>query len=99
MPAYFVIHNRVTDDEAMQSYIPPAVGSIMAHGGEVMVLDESSTLLEGSCEFPRTIIIKFESREKAEAWYACEEYQAVLPVRLGATEGFGFVVDGFEMPS
>ena len=36
-----------------------------------------------------------ESREKAEAWYNCAEYQAALPIRLGATEGYAVIVDEF----
>jgi len=37
VPAYFVIHNRVTDDEAMQIYLPKAVETRTAHGAEILV--------------------------------------------------------------
>ena len=99
MPAYFVIHNRVTDPEAMGQYIPKAVETLVAHGAEFLVMEEDSNVVEGSCEFPRTILVKFETREKAQAWYDCAEYQAVLPTRLGATEGFAVLVNGFEPPA
>ena len=98
MAAYFVVHNRVTDAEAMyERYIPKAVETIMAYGGEVLVVDEDSTIIEGGTDLPRTIIVKFDSREQAEAWYRCAEYQAVAPIRLGASEGYAVIVDGFEM--
>jgi uncharacterized protein (DUF1330 family) len=98
MPAYFVIHNRVTDDEAMQTYLPKAVETLMAHGAEILVVADDSTVVEGSPEFPRTILIKFETREQALAWYQSPEYQEAIPIRLGATEGHAVLVDGFQMP-
>jgi uncharacterized protein (DUF1330 family) len=96
VPAYIVIHNRIVDDEAMQSYIPKAVESMRRYGVEVLVLSESSDVIDGSTDLPRTIILKFDSRDRAEAWYNCAEYQAALPIRLNATEGFCVLVDGFE---
>ena len=98
MPAYFVLHNRVTDDEGLQAYLPKAVESLMAHGAEILVVADDSTVVEGSTDLPRTIVIKFESREQAMAWYDSPEYREALPLRLAATEGYGVLVDGFEMP-
>jgi uncharacterized protein (DUF1330 family) len=98
MSAYIVIRNRVVDDEAMQKYIPGAVEQIVAHGGEVLVVADECETLEGTPDHPRTVIIRFESREQAKAFYDSPGYQAVLPIRLGATEGHGVIVDGFVMP-
>ncbi len=98
MAAYFVLHNRITDDEKMQQYIPQAVGSIMEHGGEILVVADDSTVVEGETEFPRTVVVRFDSREKAQAWYDGAEYSGVRPLRLAATEGYGLLVDGFQMP-
>jgi uncharacterized protein (DUF1330 family) len=98
MSAYVLIRNRVVDDDAMQAYIPQAVGAILANGGEILVVEEDAHTIEGEPDFPRTVIIKFESREQALAFYESPEYQAILPIRLGATEGHGVIVDGFVMP-
>ena len=96
MPAYIIIHNTVIDLEAMQSYIPKAIETFGPHGVEFKVMEENSTVLEGDCDHPRTILLKFESREKAQAWYNSPEYQDALPIRLGATKGFAVLVDEFE---
>jgi len=96
MPAYFLVHNRVTDAKAMQTYIPKAVELILANGGEVLVAAEESEVLEGSTDLIRTMVIKFHTREQAEAWYQCAEYQAVLPIRMNATEGFAVLADGLK---
>ena len=99
MPAaYFVVHNRITDDAKMQEYIPKAVESIYAYGGEVLVVADDSQVIEGTTEYPRTVVVKFPSRDRAEEWYSCEQYRGVRPLRIEATEGYGVLVDEFVMP-
>ena len=98
MSAYFVIHNRVLNAEKMQEYIPKALESMAPYKPEILVLDENSTVVEGTTSLPRTIVIKFDSHEVMMAWYNSPEYRAALPLRLEATEGFAVLVDGFVPP-
>ena len=95
MAAYFVFHNRVHDAEKMQDYVPKAVETLAPYQPEVLVLDENSQVLEGDPPWPRTVVIRFDSRESALAWYNSPAYQEVLPLRLAASEGFAVLVDGF----
>lgn len=95
MSAYFVFHNRVHNAEKMQEYIPKALETMAPYKPEVLVLDENSEVIEGSTNLPRTIVIRFRSRDDAMAWYNSSEYAVVRPLRLAATEGFAVVVDGF----
>lgn len=99
MPAYFVLHNRILDARKLQAYIPKALETMEPFGPRVLVLDESSEIIEGSTDLPRTIVIQFDSREDAMAWYHSPAYRAVLPLRLEATEGFAKIVDGFVPPA
>jgi uncharacterized protein (DUF1330 family) len=96
MAAYLVFHNVVHDEAAVDAYVPKAVASMEPYGAEIIVVDGSSKVIEGSTDLPRTVIIKFESRDRAEAWYNSAEYQAILSERLNASEGFAVLVDGFE---
>lgn len=98
MSAYFVFHNRVLDGKKLQEYVPKALKAMEPYKPEVLVLDENATVIEGKTNLPRTIVVKFDSREAAMAWYNSPEYQAVLPLRLEATEGFSVLVDGFVFP-
>lgn len=98
MPAYFVFQNRILDAPKMQTYIPKALETMAPYAPEVLVLDEHSQVIEGSAPFPRTVIIKFPSREAAMDWYNSPEYQAVCALRLEATEGYSMLVDGFALP-
>jgi uncharacterized protein (DUF1330 family) len=98
MAAYFVWHNRVRDAEKMREYLSKAHETLAPYHPEVVILDEHSQVLEGNAPWPRTIVIRFDSRDAALAWYNSAAYQEVLPLRLAATEGFGVLVDGFVPP-
>jgi uncharacterized protein (DUF1330 family) len=95
MAAYFVFHSRIDDPEKMREYIPRARESMAPYNPEILILDENSQVIEGHATFPITLVIKFESRDAAMAWYNSPAYQAVRPLRLAATEGFAVLVDGF----
>ncbi|HYD73030.1 MAG TPA: DUF1330 domain-containing protein [Candidatus Binatia bacterium] len=95
MSAYFVCHNRITDAQKMGEYLRSVMPSLNAHGAEVLVVDESCTVMEGDTPLPRTIVIRFASRADAERWYNSPEYSAIRPLRLEATEGFAVLVNGF----
>ncbi len=95
MSAYFVLHNRIRDAQRMQEYVPKALETLAPYHPEILVLDENSMVIEGHTDLPRTIIIKFKSRDDAMAWYHSPEYRTVLPLRLEATDGMAVLVDGF----
>lgn len=96
MSAYILVQNIVTDPAGIQQYIPKAVETLTAHGAEILVVSEGATVLEGSPPFPRTIILKFASREAAMAWYESPEYREALPLRLQSTQGYTVLVDGLD---
>jgi uncharacterized protein (DUF1330 family) len=96
MPAYFIFHNRIHNQDKMQEYIGKAFASLQAYEPEFLVLDENTHMVEGSSEYPRTIVIKFKTRAQAEAWYNSPAYREALPLRLAACEGTAMLVDGYE---
>ena len=98
MAAYFVWHNRLHQPEMLQQYLSKVLDTMAPYHPEIVVFDEHAQAVEGSAPGPRTIVIKFDSRETAMAWYNCAEYQEVLPLSLAAVEGFGVLVDGYSPP-
>ena len=81
MTAYFVWHNRLRDGRTLDAYIPKALETMAPYQPEVLVLDENTEVVEGSTNLPRTIVVRFKSRDDATAWYNSPEYRAVLPLR------------------
>jgi uncharacterized protein (DUF1330 family) len=90
-----VFHNRIQNQEQLQEYLPKALETLASYQHEILVVDETSQVVEGHPAWPRTVVVKFDSRDAALAWYNSPAYQQVLPLRLAATEGFAVLVDGF----
>jgi len=88
MAAYFIAQYVVNDPKLYREYQVAAAPTIQACGGEVVAFDAAAETIEGKPPGPQTVIVKFESTEAAKAWYASPEYQAAVPKRLAATEGF-----------
>ena len=108
MSAYLIVNYDVDDAEAYGEYQKGA-GPALKIGAEckVLVLDPDTTQLEGDDTVVegdvaghQTVVLEFESMEKAKEIYHSGEYQEVLPTRLGATsKHFALLVHGFEMPT
>ena len=61
--------------------------SYIIRGGETKVL-------EGNWEYPRTVVIKFPSYEKALEWYNSDEYKPIKQIRLKNSIGNGIIIKG-----
>ena len=91
MAAYFVAQYVVKDPKLYREYQAAAAKTIAASGGEVVSFDVAAETMEGAPPGPQTVIVKFGSSEAAKAWYQSPEYQAALPKRLAATEGYAIL--------
>ena len=95
MSAYLVANYRITNPDGYSAYPPAVVPTIAAHGGEVVIADYDSEVLEGEpCGV--TIVVKFASKDAARAWYNSAEYQEIISHRTDHSEGFLLFADGFK---
>lgn len=85
MPALWIAHVTVTDEEAYGRYAALATGAIADHGGEFIARGGRFVQLEGR-ERPRNVVARFPSVEAAEACYHSDAYQAALEHARGASE-------------
>jgi uncharacterized protein (DUF1330 family) len=101
MTAYLILNYAVDDTDAYKEYqkgAGPALG--IGTDCKLLVLDAASEQIEGEGAGHQTVVLEFESREKAQEIYQSAAYQAIVPTRLGATaKHFAVLVDGFTMPS
>ena len=96
MPVYVVAQGRIDNRELLDAYVAQALPTISAHGGRVVAFDETPEVVEGTVEYPRTVIVEFQTREAFRAWYDSPEYQAILPQRFEAAPGTLIVAQGLE---
>jgi uncharacterized protein (DUF1330 family) len=98
MTAYLVANYDVIDNDTYRAYQKQS-RPIMAGGGKLLVLDGASVAKEGA-PGAQTVVIEYPTKQAALDAYESDEYQAVVGIRLSATEnGRGVIVDGFVMPS
>ena len=82
MATYVLAQLEVHDREQLREYVRAAAPTVAAHGGTGLFIDDHPEVLEGEWFGPRTIALRFETREDAERWYRSDEYQAALAMRL-----------------
>ena len=62
--------------------------------GELLTVDETPTVLEGSWPETRTVIARFKDKETALRWYKSEEYQELVQYRLQASTADVIITQG-----
>jgi len=101
MPAYLVAHYNIDDPDLYREYQKGAgKGLRIGSDSKLLVLDPASNQVEGEPAGVQTVVIEFESMEKAREIYESGEYQAVIGKRLEATSAhYAVLVEGFVPPS
>ena len=95
MPAGYVIAKlKVTNHENYKEYVEKVPNVIKKYGGEYLARGGDHQVVEGENNFPRIIIIKFPTYEKALEWYHSDEYKPVKAIRLSNSEGSNIIIKG-----
>lgn len=96
MPAYLIVNYKV-EDPALYGEYAKAAGPVLKMGSEcqLVALDPATERLEGESAGHQTVVLKFESKEKARELYRSKGYQEVIGKRLAATsQHFAVLVEG-----
>jgi len=95
MPALWIAHVTVTDEEAYGKYAALATKAIADHGGVFIARGGRYVQLEGQ-ERPRNVVARFPSVEAAEECYNSLTYQRALGHAHGAAERELMIVETNE---
>lgn len=95
MPALWIAHVTVTDDEAYGRYAALAGPAIEKHGGYFIARGGRYVQLEGR-ERPRNVVARFPSVEAAEECYRSPGYQEALSHARDASERELLIVETSE---
>lgn len=95
MPALWIAHVNVTDEEAYGRYAKLAGPAIAQHGGRFIARGGRYVQLEGN-DRARNVVAWFPSVEAAETCYHSAEYQAALDHARGASERDLLIVETTE---
>lgn len=94
MAAYLVAQLKVTDPKMFQRYRDAVTPLVDRFGGRYRVRGGETQVLEGQWPAQRLVVIEFQSSEAARLFYDSPEYQQILPLRTGASDGTVAIVEG-----
>jgi uncharacterized protein (DUF1330 family) len=95
MSVYVIAQGKIENHGLLDQYVAKVIPTIESHQGRVIAFDEEPEVVEGSIDYPRTVILEFPSMTAFQAWYDSPEYQEILPLRLKSTRGTLIIAKGF----
>jgi uncharacterized protein (DUF1330 family) len=81
MPAYVVTEIEVRDPEGHEAYRQAAPSTLEAFGGKIVAHGGEVAVLEGDGEPKRMVVAEFPDLDAAKRWYASDAYQAAKKLR------------------
>jgi len=91
---WIVAYHSVSDESAMREYAPLALTAIEAHGGRPLVRTSEAIEPHEAGLKQRTVVMEFESFDKAKEAYASEAYRKALAVLGDCAERDFRIVEG-----
>lgn len=85
MAGMWVVHIDVEDQERYAEYVERSTVAVAAHDGEFIARGGRYRQMEGR-EYPRNVLVRFPTYEKAVEAYESEQYQAIVGLARGASE-------------
>jgi uncharacterized protein (DUF1330 family) len=96
MKHYFVAQIRINDPEEYEKYLENFDEIFSKYKGTYLAIDESPTILEGSWDYTKSVLVMFNTRAEFEDWYYSKEYQEILKYRLRAADCDSILLQGVE---
>ena len=94
MSGYAIFNINVKNPENYKEYVEKVKPTAEKYGGEYIVRGGDNTVVEGSWQHPRTVVIKFPTYEKGLEWYNSEEYKPIKQIRLDNSVANGIIIKG-----
>jgi uncharacterized protein (DUF1330 family) len=98
LPAYVIVQVTVGDPVAYERYKQLAQDAVAAYGGRYIVRGGATTVLEGTWQPSRLVVLEFPDAERARAWWHSPEYAPGKALRQSCAETEMLLVDGM-LPS
>ena len=94
MSGFAIFNIDIKRPKEYKEYVEKVKPIAERYGGEYIVRGGESTIVEGSWAYPRTVVIKFPSYEKALEWYNSMEYKPIKQIRLDNSVANGIIIKG-----
>jgi uncharacterized protein (DUF1330 family) len=92
---YLVAHITVTDAAEYAKYRDASGALLKKYGATALVDPTTAEIMEGSFK-DRTVILEFESLEKAREFWNSDKYQSAKAFRTGSSIGDFMLISGIS---
>ena len=96
MAGMWVVHIEVHDDQTYAKYIEGSTAVVAKYGGE-FVARGSGCEKEGK-DYPRNVLIKYPTFERALEAYDAEEYQAIIGLAKESSDRTLTILEVEDLP-
>ena len=96
MSVYVIAQIEIHDRNEYNQYEAGFLEIFSKYKGELLVVEESPTVLEGEWPYTRTVLIRFPDEEEATRWYKSDEYQMLAQHRFKSSRANLILAKGFE---
>jgi uncharacterized protein (DUF1330 family) len=97
MPAYVIAQLQVDDVDTYNEYARAVGPTVAPFGGRILVAANQADVLEGSQQYPRTVIGEFPNADAARSWYDSPAYVELREKRISSAQGAVFIVEGLSL--
>ena len=94
MAAYLVLDISIRDPTTYERYKTLAPPSLAQYGGRYLVRGGTTTVLEGTWQPQRLVILEFPSVERARAWWESPEYAVAKALRQACASTQMVLIEG-----
>ena len=86
MAAYLVGHISVKDEELWRQYVAGVEDSLSDFESKVLFRGKLVSILAGSHEHTRAVVIEFSDHITLDNWFQSVKYQSLIPLRDKAAD-------------
>src|SRR6266849_8799260 len=81
MAAYVIVEIEIVDPVGYEEYKKLAGATVEKYGGKYIVRGGKTEVLEGDWKPKPSVVLRFESMQRAKEWLNCEEYHEPRKMR------------------
>jgi uncharacterized protein (DUF1330 family) len=97
MSVYVIAQISIHDRSEYGKYEAGFLEVFSCYKGELLVVDENPTVVEGGWPCTRTVVIRFPTEEEARRWYESPEYQTIAQHRIRGSKTNAILARGLPI--
>jgi len=92
--AFYISEFVVTNREGIKPYSAQVESTFLPFGGRYIVRGGRISSLEGDGPKGGMVVIEFDTKEHAQAWYDSPAYRKIMPLRQKSATSRVYIVEG-----